>query len=119
MADPAYLAHAVARYVRLSPQKGRLVADLIRDRYVGEALSILRFSEKRKISAILEKVLRSAIANAQQKSPNVDVDNLFVGKVHVDGGPSAKRIRPAPQGRAYRIIKRTSHVHIYLQEKGR
>jgi len=119
MADPAYLSHAVARYVRLSPQKGRLVADLIRDRYVGEALSILRFSEKRKISAILEKVLRSAIANAQQKAPNVDVDSLFVGKVHVDGGPSAKRIRPAPQGRAYRIIKRTSHVHIYLQEKGK
>jgi large subunit ribosomal protein L22 len=119
MAEPAYLSHAVARYVRLSPQKGRLVADLIRDRYVGEALSILRFSEKRKISAILEKVLRSAIANAQQKSPNVDVDNLFVGKVHVDGGPTMKRIRPAPQGRAYRVIKRTSHVHIYLEEKGR
>ena len=117
MSEPAYLSHAVARYVRLSPQKGRLVADLIRDRYVGEALSILRFSEKRKISAILEKVLRSAIANAQQKSPEIDVDNLFIALIHIDGGPMMKRIRPAPMGRAYRLLKRTSHVHISLEEK--
>jgi len=120
MSESNIISQAVARYVRMSPQKGRLVADLIRERYVGEALTILRFSEKKKISAIVEKVLRSAIANAQQKSPNVDVDNLFVAKVHINEGPQAKRIRPAPQGRAYRIIKRTSHVHVYLEErKGR
>jgi len=103
----------------MSPRKGRLVADLIRDRYVGEALTILQFNDKKKISAVLQKVLRSAIADAQQKSPDIDVDNLYVSKVHIDDGPSAKRTRPAPQGRAYRILKRTSHIHIYLNEKGR
>jgi large subunit ribosomal protein L22 len=119
MDQPNIVSHAVARFVRMSPQKSRLVADLIRDRYVGEALTILKFSGKKKISAILEKVLRSAVANAQQKSPNIDIDQLYVSKIHVDGGPMMKRIRPAPQGRAYRILKRTSHVHIYLEEKGR
>lgn len=111
------IAHAAARFVRMSPQKGRLVADLIRDRFVGEALTILRFSDKKKISGIIEKVLRSAIANAQQKSPDVDVDNLFIALIHIDGGPMMKRIRPAPMGRAYRLLKRTSHVHISLEEK--
>ena len=119
MNETAPVAHAVARFVRMSPQKSRLVADLIRDRYVGEALTILRFSEKKKISAVLEKVLRSAIANAQQKTPGLDVDNLYISKIQIGDGPQAKRIRPAPQGRAYRVIKRTSHVQIYLNEKGR
>jgi large subunit ribosomal protein L22 len=119
MSAPSHLSHAVARYVRMSPQKGRLVADLVRDRYVGEALTILRFNERKKISAVLEKVLRSAIANAQQKSPNVDVDTLYISRIQINGGPIAKRIRPAPMGRAYRVQKRTSHVHIYLDEKGK
>jgi large subunit ribosomal protein L22 len=119
MSEPSHVSRASARFVRMSPQKSRLVADLIRDRYVGEALTILRFNDKQKISAVLEKVLRSAIANAQQKSPNIDVDNLYVSNIQIGGGPSAKRIRPAPQGRAYRVIKRTSHVQIYLDEKGR
>jgi len=119
MSAPAPLSHAVARFVRMSPQKGRLVADLIRDRLAGEALTILRFSDKKKIAAILQKVLRSAIANAQQKSPNVDVDTLYVSRIQINGGPIAKRIRPAPMGRAYRVQKRTSHVHIYLDEKGK
>jgi large subunit ribosomal protein L22 len=91
--------------------------DLIRERFVGEALTILRFSAKKKASQIVEKTLRSAIANAQQKQPEVDVDTLVVAKIHVDEGPSWKRIRPAPMGRAFRILKRTSHVHIYLDEK--
>ncbi len=119
MNESTEIARASARFVRMSPQKGRLVADLIRRRYVGEALTILRYSDKKKISAVLEKVLRSAIANAQQKTPNVDVDTLYISKIQVTGGPTAKRIRPAPQGRAYRVIKRTSHVQIHLEEKGR
>ena len=119
MNESTEIARASARFVRMSPQKGRLVADLIRRRYVGEALTILRYSDKKKISAVLEKVLRSAIANAQQKTPNVDVDTLYIAKIQVTGGPTAKRIRPAPQGRAYRVIKRTSHVQIHLEEKGR
>jgi large subunit ribosomal protein L22 len=119
MNESTEIARASARFVRMSPQKGRLVADLIRRRYVGEALTILRYSDKKKISAVLEKVLRSAVANAQQKTPNVDVDTLYISKIQIGGGPTAKRIRPAPQGRAYRVIKRTSHVQIHLEEKGR
>lgn len=117
MEEQNIVSRAVSKYVRISPQKCRLVADLVRERYVGEALTILRFSKKKKASAIVEKVLRSAIANAQQKVPNVDVDNLFVSKVFVNQGPQWKRWRAAPMGRAARILKRTSHVHIYLEEK--
>jgi len=117
MNEQAYVARASGRFIRISAQKCRLVADLIRDRFVGEALTILHFSEKRKASTMVEKVLRSAIANAQQKSPNLDVDDLVVARIQVDGGPVQKRIRPAPQGRAYRVVKRTSHIHIFLEEK--
>jgi large subunit ribosomal protein L22 len=117
MKDESTISQAAARHVRMSPQKGRLVADLIRDRTVGEALTILRFSEKKKLSGIIEKVLRSAIANAQQKDSNIDVDKLFISGITIDGGPMMKRIRPAPMGRAYRVLKRTSHVRIFLEEK--
>jgi len=118
--ESAFVSSAVARFIRISPQKARLVADLVRDRFVGEALTILRYSEKRKASAIVEKTLRSAIANAQNKVPSVDVDNLYVARIFVDQGPQLKRIRPAPMGRAFRILKRTSHVHVYLEDrKGR
>ena len=117
MTEQNFVSQAKTRYVRISPQKCRLVANEIRDRFVGEALTILKFSEKRKTSAILEKTLRSAVANAQQKSPNIDVDNLYIAKIHIDQGPAMKRIRPAPMGRAYHILKRTSHVRIYLEEK--
>jgi large subunit ribosomal protein L22 len=117
MEEQNSVAKAIAKYVRISPQKCRLVTDLINDRYVGEALTILRFSKKRKASAIVEKVLRSAIANAQQKIPDVDVDNLYISKVFVNQGPQWKRFRAAPMGRASRILKRTSHVHVYLEEK--
>jgi large subunit ribosomal protein L22 len=115
-----FVAHAVMKHVRVSAQKCRLVGDLVRDRFVGEALTILHFSEKKKPALIVEKTLRSAIANAQQKVPNIDVDNLYIAKVLINQGPAWKRIRPAPMGRAFRILKRTSHVHIYLEErKGR
>jgi len=117
MKDQTFVSKATGRFIRISPQKCRLVADLIRDRFVGEALTILKFTEKRKAGAILEKVLRSAMANAQTKSPNLDVDDLYISEVHIDDGPRQKRIRPAPQGRAYRVVKRSSHVHVFLNEK--
>ncbi|MEA3421873.1 MAG: 50S ribosomal protein L22, partial [Acidobacteriota bacterium] len=86
------VSQAAAKYMRISPQKCRLIADLVRDRYVGEALTILHFSEK-KASSIVEKVLRSAIANAQLKKPDVDVDNLYISEIFVNKGPQWKRFR--------------------------
>jgi large subunit ribosomal protein L22 len=112
-----YISRAIAKHVRISPQKCRLVADLVRDRFVGEALTILQFSSKKKASIVVEKVLRSAVANAQQKSPDVDVDNLYIAEIFVNQGPQWKRFRPVPMGRSARILKPTSHVHIYLDER--
>ncbi len=117
MDEKNIVAQAVTKYARMSPQKCRLVTDLIRERFVGEALTILHFSKKKKASAITEKTLRSAIANAQQKVPNIDVDNLFVSEIFVNAGPHWKRWKAAPMGRAARILKRTSHVHVYLEER--
>lgn len=111
------VSQAEVKYIRISAQKCRLVADLIRDRYVGEALTILRFSKKRKASGFLDKLLRSAVANAQQNVPNIDVDNLYISSIFVNEGPVWKRFRAAPMGRAARILKRTSHVHVYLEER--
>jgi large subunit ribosomal protein L22 len=117
MEEQDRVARAVGKYLRIAPQKCQLVADLIRDRYVGEALTILRFSKKKKASFMVEKVLRSAIANAQQKAPNIDVDNLYISEIFVNQGPLMKRWRARAMGRASRILKRTSHVHVYLEEK--
>lgn len=120
MEEQNEISRAVGKYIRIAPQKCQLVADLIRDRYIGEALTILRFSKKKKASSIIEKVLQSAIANAQQKVPDVDVDNLYIKKIYVNQGPQMKRFRAAPMGRALRILKRTSHVYVFLEErKGR
>lgn len=117
MNQESTVAHSAANYVRISAQKCRLVTELIKERYVGEALTILHFSKKKKASNIVEKTLRSAIANAQQKAPNIDVDSLFISRIFVNQGPQWKRWRAAPMGRASRILKRTSHVHIFLEEK--
>ena len=120
MEDTNVISQAEVKYIRISPQKCRLVADLIRERFVGEALTILHFSKKKKTSSYLEKLVKSAVANAQQKAPNVDVDNLFISQICVNQGPMWKRFRAAPMGRATRILKRTSHVQVYLEErKGR
>lgn len=109
-------ARAVARHVRLSPQKARLVIDLIRGRRAGEALEILRFTKKRAAKDI-EKVLRSAIANAEQKSETVDVDRLYVRQAYVNEGPRWKRVRPAPFGRPHGYQRRTSHIVVGVAER--
>ncbi len=111
-------ATASSKYLRMSPQKTRLVVDLIRGQDAGEALNILRFTKKRATREV-EKVLRSAIANAEQKSENVDVDRLVVAKAYVDDAPRAKRIRPAPMGRAYRYQRRMSHITVVVQERAK
>jgi large subunit ribosomal protein L22 len=108
-------ARAEARYIRVSPQKARLVVDLIRGRNAGEALTILQTTNKR-IAPIVEKVLRSAIANAQNRSTDVDVDKLVVREAYVNEGPRMKRIRPAPMGRAYRYQRRMAHIAVEVAE---
>lgn len=108
-------ARAINRWIGSSPRKMRLVIDLIRGKKVDEALTILHFSPKH-ASRMAEKVLRSAIANLQNKeeSGRVESENIFVKEVYVDGGPSAKRISPAPMGRAFRILKRSNHLTIVV-----
>jgi large subunit ribosomal protein L22 len=100
----------------MSPQKARLVVDLIRGKSVNEALMTLKFTNKNATSEI-EKVVKSALANATQRSENVDVDDLFVEKAFINEGPRLKRTRPAPMGRAYRYQRRTSHITIELGER--
>src|SRR5215475_10163324 len=102
-------AKAEARYVRTSPQKARLVVDLIRGQEAGEAIHILRATNKR-IAPSIEKVLRSAIANAENRNNDVDVDKLIVTEAYVNDGPRMKRVRPAPMGRAYRYQRRMAHI---------
>jgi large subunit ribosomal protein L22 len=109
-------ARATAKFVRVSPQKARLVIDLIRGKNAGEAISILRFTNKR-VTHQVEKVLRSAIANAESRDENVDVDRLVVSQAYVGEGPRTKRIRPAPMGRAYRYQRRTSHITVAVEER--
>jgi len=104
-------ARAEARYLRVSAQKARLVVDLIRGRRAGDAITILRGTNKR-IAPAVEKVLRSAIANAENRSNDVDVDRLLVTEAYVNEGPRMKRIRPAPMGRAYRYQRRMAHIAI-------
>ena len=108
-------ARAEARYVRGSAQKARLVVDLIRGRNAGEAINILRATNKR-IAPAVEKVLRSAIANAENRSADVDVDKLVVSEAYVNEGPRMKRVRPAPQGRAFRYQRRLAHIAITVAE---
>jgi len=107
---------AVARYVRISPRKARVVADLIRGKDLEDALRILDLSPK-KAARIMEKVVKSAVANAEVSPEIEDVDALYIKSVYVDGGPMWKRIRPRAMGRAYLIRKRTSHITVVLDEK--
>ena len=109
------VSSAVAKYVRISPRKVRLIMDQIRGKNVDEALNLLSFSSQ-KGSNVLKKLLNSAVANAQQNS-DIDIDNLYIHQVFADEGPVLKRFRPRAMGRATRIIKRTSHLTVILDEK--
>jgi large subunit ribosomal protein L22 len=113
----AVQAHATAKYIRTSAQKAGLVLDLIRGRDVNTALATLKFARKG-VARDIEKVLRSAIANATQKEGfGGDVERLFVNACYANQGPSQKRIRPAPMGRAFRVVKRTAHLTVQVSEK--
>ena len=109
-------ATATLRYLKASPQKVRLIADLIRGKKVDEALNILRFTKKLN-ARDLEKLLRSAVANAESKEGGVDADDLVVSKIFVNEGPREKRIQPAPMGRAFRIQKRKAHVTVHVSDE--
>ena len=110
-------AQATARYVRTSAQKAGLVLDLIRGKDVNRALATLKFARK-SVAEDISKVLRSAIANAQQKEGfSGDVDRLFVSACFANQGPSQKRVRPAPMGRAFRVLKRTAHLTVRVSER--
>jgi large subunit ribosomal protein L22 len=110
-------AQATARYIRTSAQKAGLVLDLIRGKDVNRALATLKFTRK-SVAEDIAKCLRSAIANAQQKEGfSGDVDRLFVSACFANQGPSAKRVRPAPMGRAFRTLKRTAHLTVLVSER--
>ena len=108
-------ARAVAKSIRMSPRKARLVVDLIRGKKVAQALEILTFTNK-KAAALVKKVLESAIANAEHND-GADIDDLKVAKIFVDEGPSMKRVMPRAKGRADRILKRTSHITVVVSDR--
>src|SRR5213075_1777761 len=110
-------AQATSKYIRTSAQKAGLVLDLIRGKDVNKALATLKFARK-SVAEDIHKLLRSAIANATQKEGfGGDVDKLFVSACYANQGPSQKRVRPAPMGRAYRVLKRTAHLTVKVSER--
>ena len=106
---------AIAKYVRISPRKVRIVMDLIRGKSVADALAILKFTPKRG-AVLITKVLNSAVANAENNF-DMEAENLFVTKCFVDQGPTIKRIHPRSRGQAFSILKRTSHITVIVSEK--
>jgi large subunit ribosomal protein L22 len=108
-------ARAVGKYLRVSAQKTRLVADMVRGKKVDEALILLRFTPK-KSGRLITKVLRSAMANAEN-TKTVDLEKLYIKTIKIDQGPRLKRFRPRAMGRATRIIKPSSHITVVLDEK--
>ena len=112
-ARPAAGPHASLHYLRIAPRKVRLVADHVRGQKVGDALALLKYTPQA-AAAPLAKLLRSAVANAEQKGGHVDVDALFVKTLNVDQGPKMRRFMPRAMGRAYRVEKKTSHVYVEL-----
>ena len=108
-------AKAVAKYVRIAPRKVRVVMDLIRGKNVAEAFAILKFTPKAGAD-VIEKVLKSAVANAENNF-DMDVDKLYVSTAFVDQGPTLKRIHPRSRGQAFKILKRTSHITVIVEER--
>ncbi|MDZ4132767.1 MAG: 50S ribosomal protein L22 [Dethiobacteria bacterium] len=108
-------ARAQARYVRLAPRKARAVVDLIRNKNVDEAMSILRYTPRRAAEAV-SKVVKSAAANAENNF-EMNRGSLYVDQIYVDEGPSLKRVQPRARGRRFLILKRTSHITVIVKER--
>jgi large subunit ribosomal protein L22 len=111
-------ARAIKRYIPSSPRKMRLVADLVRGKTVEDALNILHFNPKH-ASDVIEMTIKSAVSNLSNKieSGKVDDKNVYIKSIFVNGGPTLKRVLPAPQGRAYRVRKRSNHLTVVVAEK--
>jgi len=109
------VAKAVSKYVRISPRKARLVADLVRGKQVEEALAILKFTPK-KAAPLIAKAIKSAVANAEENADVRDVEKLIISEIKIDGGPTWKRFMPRAYGRATLIRKRTSHITVVLSD---
>lgn len=113
-------SRAVLRFARISPQKARLVADLVRNRNAGDAIGLLTHLPK-KTAPLIKKLVESAVANAEHEAGlanrEVDIDNLYIKTIHVDPGPALRRFRPRAQGRATPIDKRTAHITVVLDER--
>lgn len=107
---------AVVRYVRITPRKVRLVSDLVRGKSVNEALTILKFNPRKRTAGTISTLLESAVANAEQKG-RIDVDNLFIKTLLVDQGPTLKRFASRAKGQGMRILKKTSHITVVLEER--
>lgn len=107
---------AVGKYLPTSSRKAKLIIDLIRGKNIEEALNILKFTP-RAASGLVTKVLKSAVANAKQNDKINDVDNLFISEIYANQGPTLKRFQPKARGRAFRILKRSSHISVVLEEK--
>ena len=108
-------AKAIAKYVRIAPRKIRVVIDLIRGKNIGEAFAILKHTPKVG-SEVVEKVLKSAVANAEHNY-DMNTDKLYVAAAYVDQGPTMKRIHPRSRGQAFKILKRSSHVSVVVKER--
>lgn len=113
-------SRAILRFARVSPQKARLVADLVRGRDVPEAIEMLTFTQK-KSAPMIRKLVESAVANAEQHAQrdaaDLDIDELFIKTITVDAGPTLRRFRPRAQGRATKVLKKTSHITVVLETR--
>jgi large subunit ribosomal protein L22 len=107
---------AIVRYVRITPRKVRLVSDLVRGKSINDALTILKFSSRKRTAKTISTLLESAVANAEQQG-RIDVDNLVVKSLVVDQGPTLKRYASRAKGQGMRILKKTSHITVVLQER--
>ena len=107
---------AIVRYVRITPRKVRMVSDLVRGKSVNDALTILKFNPRKRTAKTISTLLESAVTNAEQKG-RIDVDNLFVKSLLVDQGPTLKRFTSRAKGQGMRILKKTSHISVVLEER--
>jgi large subunit ribosomal protein L22 len=110
------MSKAIVRYVRITPRKVRLISDLVRDKSVNDALTILRFNSRKRTAKIISTLVESAVANADQTG-KVNVDNLFVKTIVVNSGPTLKRFTSRAKGQGMKILKRTCHVSVELEER--